>query len=132
MVARGHRALWELCAEGRLSLVTADVADLPLRDALVDAIITTNTIYFWPDLSAALGELSRVLAPGGRIGFGYSGRAKMRSFDNITRHGFTTFEPPDLERPLADAGFTSVETIALSGELTTGDYVTVARRSHED
>jgi ubiquinone/menaquinone biosynthesis C-methylase UbiE len=131
MVARGHRALSDLCAEGRLNLVTADVTDLPLRDSLVDAIITTNTIYFWPDLDAALRELSRVLAPGGRIAFGYSGRTKMEGFGNITRHGFTTFEPPDLERPLDDAGFISVETIPLSGELTTGDYVTVARRPSE-
>ncbi len=128
MVARAHRALGDLCAAGRLDLFAADVTRMPLRDALVDAIITTNTIYFWPDLPGALGELWRILAPQGRIAFGYSGRDKMASFSNITRHGFETFEPADLERPLANAGFERIETLALDGELTRGDYVTIARR----
>jgi len=129
MVARGHRVFSHLCASGRLNLVTADVVDLPFRDGLVDVVGTTNTIYFWPNLDAALLELHRVLVPGGRIAFGYTGREKMTRFDNITRHGFRCFEPPDLEAPLEGAGFVDVETRALTGRDTQGDYVTMARRS---
>ncbi len=132
MVARGHRVFADLCAEGRLDLISADVSDLPLRSELVDAVITTNTIYFWPDLPRALRELFRVLVPGGRIAFGFSGREKLAGFGNITKHGFTTFEPGDLERALVEAGFAAVETRALDGELTRGDFVTVARRFERD
>lgn len=127
MVLAGHRALRDLCAAGRLSLLTADVASLPLRDGVVDAVVTTNTIYFWPDLPAALAELHRVLAPGGRVAFGYTGREKMERFEAVTQHGFTTFRPEDLEGPLGEAGFSEVRTIALDGAVTEGDFVTVAR-----
>lgn len=129
MVVRAHGALVDLCRSGRLSLVTADVASLPFRDGLVHAIATTNTIYFWPDLGGALRELRRVVAPGGRVAFGYTGRDKMRGFSHITDHGFTKFAPEDLEGPLADAGFVEVQTRALSGAVTEGDFVTTAVRA---
>ena len=128
MVAQGQRRMTALVAAGRLNLLTADVADLPLRDGLVDAICTTNTIYFWPDLQAALGELRRVLAPGGRIAFGYSGRAKMQRFDGITRHGFRTLVPDELESALRAAGFAGAATTDLFGKVTFGDHVTTAVR----
>lgn len=127
MVARGHRTLAALVGSGRLNLVTADVTRLPLRDGLVDAICTRNTIYFWEDLAAALGELARVLTPGGRVAFGYTGREKMLRFDEITRHGFRTFTPDELEPALREAGFVDVRSEALSGRVTEGDFVTRAR-----
>lgn len=126
MVAAGQRSLAELIAGGRLNLITADVGALPLRDASIDAVCTTNTIYFWPDLDAALRELRRVVAPGGRVAFGFTGRAKMQRFDNITKHGFRTFEPDELESALLTAGWSSARTTTLHGKVTQGDYVTLA------
>jgi len=128
MVREGQRRLAALTRSGRLNLITSDVGALPLRDGLVNAICTTNTIYFWPDLPGALSELRRVLRPGGRVAFGYTGRAKMQQFDEITRHGFKLFEPGDLEGPLALAGFTAVTTRALTEGVTEGDFVTRAVR----
>ena len=126
MVAEGQRSLAKLITAGRLNLITADVAALPLRDGAVDAICTTNTIYFWPDLPGALAELRRVTARGGRIALGYSGRAKMQRFDNITQHGFRMFEPVELEAELKAAGWSEVRTLSLQGKVTRGDYVTLA------
>jgi len=126
MVAAGQRSLAELIARGRLNVITADVAALPLRDGSIDAVCTTNTIYFWPDLEAALRELRRVVAPGGRAAFGFTGRAKMERFDDITQHGFRKFEPDELESALVAAGWSAVRTEALQGKVTRGDYVTVA------
>jgi arsenite methyltransferase len=126
MVSAGARTLAPLIAAGRLNLLRADVADLPLRDGIVDAICTTNTIYFWPDLAKALAELLRLLAPYGRLAIGYTGAEKMRRFEPITSHGFRTFEPAALESALKSAGFRRITTRALAGKVTKGDYVTVA------
>lgn len=128
MVAAGHRSMGTLIARGRLNLLTADVAALPLRDGAIDAVCTTNTIYFWPDLHAALVELRRVVAPKGRIAFGYTGRAKMQRFNDITQHGFRMFEPAELESALTTAGWTDIRTLPLQGKVTRGDYVTVAAK----
>lgn len=128
MVREGHRYFAELVSGGRLNLLTADVSALPLRDHLVDAICTTNTVYFWPDLPGALSELARVLAPGGRIAFGYTGRAKMERFSSVTQHGFRTFVPSELEAELRAAGYVEVKSTDLAGKATDGDHVTYARR----
>jgi ubiquinone/menaquinone biosynthesis C-methylase UbiE len=128
MVAAGQRSLSDLIVAGRLNLITADVAALPLRDGCIDAVCTTNTIYFWPDLRGSLAELRRVVAASGRLAIGYTGRAKMERFNDITQHGFRTYEPDELERELHAAGWTSVRTMPLQGKVTRGDYVTVAAR----
>jgi ubiquinone/menaquinone biosynthesis C-methylase UbiE len=44
-----------------------DVAKLPYRDGSVDLVVSTLSQHHWPDRPAALAELARVLAPGGRI-----------------------------------------------------------------
>jgi len=128
MVAAGQRSLSDLVAAGRLNVITADVAALPLRDGSVDTVCTTNTIYFWPDLRGALSELRRVVASTGRLAVGYSGRAKMQRFNDITQHGFRMYEPEELELELQAAGWASIRTMPLSGKVTRGDYVTVAAR----
>ena len=126
MIAAGTRTLAPLITAGRLNLIHADVTDLPLRDGIVDAICTTNTIYFWPDLPKALAELLRLLAPYGRLAVGFTGAEKMRRFESITSHGFRKFEPPGLESALKAAGFRRITTRALSSKVTRGDYVTLA------
>jgi arsenite methyltransferase len=125
VVVAGQRRLRALVASGRLNLLCADVAALPLRDQFVNAICTTNTIYFWPDPERALDALRRVSAPGGRIAFGYSGATKMSNFDGITRHGFRLYEPAQVESLLRDAGLHNIQTRALSGSHSEGDYVTL-------
>jgi ubiquinone/menaquinone biosynthesis C-methylase UbiE len=123
MVAAGAQTFEALIRDGRLNLICADVADLPLRDGVVRTICTTNTIYFWPDLLRGLRELRRVLAPGGRLAIGFNGATKMRKFGQITQHGFTLYEPDEVERAVREAGFTNVRTIPQTGRLSSGDYV---------
>jgi arsenite methyltransferase len=113
-------------AAGRLNVICADVADLPLRDGLVQAICSTNTIYFWPDPLAALRSLRRVLSQGGRLALGFSGASKMREYGQITTHGFTFYEPERVESLLREAGFARVQTLAQNGRFSRGDYVCLA------
>lgn len=128
VVLAGATRFSTLIRSGRMNLLCADVHALPLRDALCSAICSTNTIYFWADPVRALANLQRVLKPAGRLALGFSGAAKMRQFDRITQHGFTLYEPSTVETLLHEAGFSRVQTNALTGKISQGDYVCVARK----
>jgi SAM-dependent methyltransferase len=53
-------------AAGRLEVVLADAAVLPLGDAIFTCAVMTGVLGFLPDPVAALAELHRTLMPGGR------------------------------------------------------------------
>ena len=54
-------------AEGRVEILESSVARLPFADATFDLVTAVETHYYWPDLTANLGEILRVLKPGGRL-----------------------------------------------------------------
>jgi ubiquinone/menaquinone biosynthesis C-methylase UbiE len=58
-----------------IEYVGLDGEDLPLPDASVDHVLTTWTLCTIPDVSRALGEVQRVLRPGGQLHFVEHGRA---------------------------------------------------------
>jgi ubiquinone/menaquinone biosynthesis C-methylase UbiE len=62
-LARGHAA--RSSAAARLHFEVADVARLPFPDDHFDAVMSSGSIKHWPDQRKALGEIHRVLAPGG-------------------------------------------------------------------
>jgi SAM-dependent methyltransferase len=126
VVLEGVNTFETLIREGRMSLICADVADLPLRDGLFQAICSTNTIYFWPDPARALRSLRRVLSANGRLALGFSGATKMKDFGQVTQHGFTLYEPDQVESLLREAGFAQVQTFAQTGQTSQGDFVSLA------
>jgi ubiquinone/menaquinone biosynthesis C-methylase UbiE len=71
-LARGHAS--ESPAARRLHFEVADVARLPFADGFFDAVVSTGSIKHWPDQAAALREMHRVLAPGGRLFIGEMNR----------------------------------------------------------
>ncbi|MEU2390850.1 methyltransferase domain-containing protein [Streptomyces sp. NPDC007369] len=76
-------------AEGTLLL--ADVARLPLRDAALDAVFASGLVAHLPDPGANLRELARVVRPGGGLAlFHPIGRAALAA-----RHG-RALTPEDL------------------------------------
>lgn len=48
-----------------VELLQCPVDDIPLDDSSIDKALTINTMYFWDDLAGGLGEIKRVLKPGG-------------------------------------------------------------------
>ncbi len=52
---------------GRLDLVEADLTALPFADGSFDTVLSVCTFCSVPDPAAGLGELFRVLRPGGRL-----------------------------------------------------------------
>lgn len=55
--------------------VGLDGQQLPLEDASVDHVLTTWTLCTIPDIAGALGEMRRVLRPGGSLHFLEHGRS---------------------------------------------------------
>jgi ubiquinone/menaquinone biosynthesis C-methylase UbiE len=58
----------------RLDLGTADSTGLP--DASVDRAVSVRNVAMWPDLEAAVGELHRVVRPGGTVLIAWHGGTK--------------------------------------------------------
>jgi demethylmenaquinone methyltransferase / 2-methoxy-6-polyprenyl-1,4-benzoquinol methylase len=51
----------------RVEFITGDMASLPFRSASFDLVTTGYGLRNVPDLSVAIGEIARVLKPGGRL-----------------------------------------------------------------
>lgn len=67
MIARAERNATDAGLNDRVGFTVGDVADLPYPDASFDLIVSTMSQHHWPDTAAALGELRRVLRPGGQV-----------------------------------------------------------------
>jgi SAM-dependent methyltransferase len=68
LASKRNRALAD---EGRLEVLEGRVSAIPAEEASFDGVISTHTIYFWPDLDADLVEVVRVMKPGGRVVIGF-------------------------------------------------------------
>lgn len=55
----------QLVASGTLRAYQATADSTQLDDHSVDIVTACETIYFWPDVDAALQEMRRILRPGG-------------------------------------------------------------------
>jgi SAM-dependent methyltransferase len=54
-------------AAGRVDIRVGSVSNMPYADESFDAVTAVETHYYWPNLASDLGEIRRVLRPGGRI-----------------------------------------------------------------
>lgn len=53
--------------DGRVPLLLGDVHRLPLATASLDTVVTASAFHHWREPERALGEIARVLKPGGRL-----------------------------------------------------------------
>jgi len=54
-------------ASGHVTIELGSVAALPFADRMFDLVTAVETHYYWPELEANLGEILRVLKPGGTL-----------------------------------------------------------------
>ena len=108
MVAEAKAFNLALVSAGRIDLRLADVALLPFPVGAFDRALSVNTFYFVPDPARALGELHRVLRPGGVLvvaGITPEAAAGLP----IVQHGFRVYDRTRLEEMHRAAGFGSVD-----------------------
>lgn len=108
MLAEAQRRFGNQVEKGNLCLHEATMQRLPLPDGSVDAVVSTNTIYFVDDMGACMSELARVLRPGGRLALGVGDPAGMAKMP-FTKHGFLLRPICDIIESLRLAGFTLTE-----------------------
>lgn len=99
-----------------VELHLADVKAMPFVEAAADAVLSVNTIYFWPEPRAALSEIRRVLRSDGRLVLGVRRKSIMR-LSPMTWVGFRLYSVRQIEELLRDAGFSMQVHEKVKGEL---------------
>jgi ubiquinone/menaquinone biosynthesis C-methylase UbiE len=110
-----------------------DATALPFTDATFDLVCCHQGLQFFPDRSAALREVRRVLVPGGRLALGVWRRLEHQPFyaaltDALERYvsaqaaaslraAFTLGDAPEIRALIADAGFREIH-IRIRSRLT--------------
>jgi len=100
---------------GQLRIERGDVERMPFEDADFDRVLSSNTIYFWPDPVASLQEILRVLRPGGRLVLACATKEELERFPPA-RHGFSRYDCDEVRGLLERAGFEGLEFARPSGE----------------
>ena len=92
----------------RVRVHRGSVTKLPFAARSFDAVLTANTIYYWPNLGAALREIARVLKPGGRLAIGFHSPASLWLFtagwENSKR-----YDSEEIARAMRQAGLRNVQ-----------------------
>jgi arsenite methyltransferase len=103
MVSEAERRYKSDVASGRLHLHAGSITMLPLEDGSIQGAITINTIYFIADLDRAFAELTRVIAPSGRVVVGI-GDPRMMASIPTTPFGFTIRQVDEIAKVAQSAG----------------------------
>lgn len=91
---------------------------LPLADGEVETVLCTETLEHAEEPAAFVGELRRVLSPGGRLILTVPFAARW----HFVPHDYWRFTPAGLERILAQAGFREIRVYARGGALAVAGY----------
>jgi arsenite methyltransferase len=120
MVQRCQRRFGE-----RAALVEGTVEAMPFADGSFDKVFGVNVSYFWPDMSRALSEVLRVLAPGGAFALGIRPPEALRRFE-FDVAGHRVWAADEYVRALSEAGFTGASARRMPD--ANGVYIVRAQR----
>jgi ubiquinone/menaquinone biosynthesis C-methylase UbiE len=67
MRTQAARRCATLIRNARITIADGTVENLGLADASCDTVLAVNSVALWPNPSAALAEIHRILRPGGQV-----------------------------------------------------------------
>ncbi|BDT85506.1 methyltransferase [Nocardia cyriacigeorgica] len=128
MIEQARRRYRGDLGSGRLILHTAAMHDLPLPTATVDAVVSTNTVYFIEDLTTAFTEVARVLRPTGRLALGVGDPTAMARMP-FTENRFRLRAITEITGHLETAGLTVVREERLTDEGAVEFHLLICEKS---
>lgn len=103
-----------------IQLLNASIDDIPLEDNTVDHVLASLVLHELSDLETALGQVHRVLKPGGHFAI-----LELEQSDHgHDHHGAPRLEPTTLINSLKEAGFILKDQHHTSDSL----YVLIAQK----
>lgn len=105
-VIAARRRYADAVGGGRARFLVGEVTSLPVEGTF-DAVLTVNTVYFWPSLDAAFAEIHRVTSPAGRIAVGFMTKEYMERM-KLPTDIFTLRTPDDVTSALERCGYRDV------------------------
>lgn len=111
-LAVARRRNRKLIAGGRVEVLHGSVSSMPFPDAEFDWVTAIESYYFWPDISADLAEVRRVMKADGRLVI-IASMCLGSKFDKRNRKlaaagGMRCFSAREFEDTLRDTGFSGV------------------------
>lgn len=85
--------------DGRAVIMLGDMERLPFREASLDAIATCFTLYFMPDIDAAIAGMRRCLKPGGTFVAATAAADNMHEYEDLGAEAARAIgctPPPDI------------------------------------
>ena len=73
--------------DDRVTFVAADAGDMPFPDGSFDLIVSSMSQHHWSDVPSVVGEIRRVLRPGGRAWI-YDARPMLHRAEHAARRAF--------------------------------------------
>jgi SAM-dependent methyltransferase len=111
-VAVARKRNHKLIVRGRVEVLHGSVSSMPFLDAAFDCVTAVETYYFWPDITADLAEIRRVMKPDGQLviiaGMYLGSRFDKRNMKLIRVGGMRCFSVQEFEDTLQTAGFRNV------------------------
>ena len=115
-VAVSRRRNARLIDAGRVDVRKGSVSRLPFADATFDLVTAIETHYYWPDLTADMAEIRRVLKPGGALVMlaeSYGGGGRFDAVERVVMRSLSAARPTVEEHRalFIAAGYSDVEMI---------------------
>jgi len=85
-------------------------SSIPFSEGRFDKILTTNTIYFWPNPQSYANEIARVLAREGTVTIGFIPESTMQHIP-FAKYGFTLYSIEKVSAIMEAAGLEVVSAV---------------------
>jgi len=127
MVRMAQRRCLDLAGKGLVDLMVGNSRRLPYADTSFDKVLCVHTLYFWEEPIKDLGEIVRVLKPGGRLVLGFRAKSDKSSTTDFPETVYSFYSIEEVSTLLQLAGFEK-SSIRNAGTPPGEMFLAVARR----